>query len=218
MTDDESRRGSADDTPPERADEASQQPAPELADSIYPPTKTVFTDPALNKGVPADPGFVRVLSAVEITIGVTLFALTVIGTMLQVLGRYIPALGWRGAGEMALLSMIALTFAMAGYLVGRNGHIVLEMFDGLLEGKKLFAVLRIVSAVIMAATSIMLAYEAFVKIEVEWVRTSAALHLPIGVLYLFALLGFLSAAVHSIFKIPFAHRPERKLDIGEMEG
>ena len=56
------------------------------------------------------------------------------------------------------------------------------------------------------------------KIETEWGRLSAAMHVPMGVLYLFALVGFLSAAIHSSFKIPFANRPERKLDIGEMEG
>ena len=81
-----------------------------------------------------------------------------------------------------------------------------------------FVALRVISAVIMVATSLALAYEAFVKIETEWGRLSAAMHVPMGVLYLFALVGFLSAAIHSAFKIPYANRPERKLDIGEMEG
>ena len=44
------------------------------------------------------------------------------------------------------------------------------------------------------------------------------MHIPLGVLYVFALIGFLSAAVHSAVKIPYANRPERKLDISEMEG
>ena len=56
------------------------------------------------------------------------------------------------------------------------------------------------------------------KIETEWGRLSAAMHLPIGMLYIFALIGFLSAAIQSGFKIPYANRPEHKLDIGEMEG
>ena len=89
---------------------------------------------------------------------------------------------------------------------------------GLLAGKKLFIALRVVSAIIMVATSLALAYEAFVKIEIEWARASAAMHVPLGVLYVFALIGFLSAAVHSAVKIPYANRPERKLDISEMEG
>ncbi len=190
----------------------------EPEESIYEHTNTSYTVPQLNEGVPPDPRFMRVLSAVEVAIGVLLFALLFLGVMYQVLGRYFPAIGWVGAGEMALLSMVAMTFITTGYLVGRNGHIVLEVFDQVLAGKKLFIALRVVSAIIMVATSLALAYEAFVKIEIEWARASAAMHIPLGTLYVFALLGFLSAAVHSAVKIPYANRPERKLDISEMEG
>lgn len=190
----------------------------EPEESIYEHTNTSYTVPQLNEGVPPDPRFMRVLSAVEVAIGVVLFALLFLGVMYQVLGRYFPAIGWVGAGELALLSMVAMTFITTGYLVGRNGHIVLEVFDQVLAGKKLFIALRVVSAIIMVATSLALAYEAFVKIEIEWARASAAMHIPLGTLYVFALLGFLSAAVHSAVKIAYANRPERKLDISEMEG
>ncbi|MCR2785938.1 MULTISPECIES: TRAP transporter small permease subunit [unclassified Microbacterium] len=190
----------------------------EPEESIYGNTNTYYTIPKLNQGVPPDPRFMRILSTVEVTIGVTLFALLFFGVMYQVLGRYFPAVGWVGAGELALLAMVAMTFITTGYLVGRNGHIVIEVFDQMLAGKKLFTALRIVSAVIMAATSLALAYEAFVKIEIEWARASAAMHIPLGMLYVFALIGFLSAAFHSIMKIPYAHRPERQLNISEMEG
>lgn len=213
-------------TGPEQPPEPEQPAEPDkavdapkvLGDSIYGETSTFYTTPKLNQGVPSDPKFIRVLSRIEITIGVILFALIVIGVMYQVLGRYFPAVGWVGAGELALLSMVAMTFITTGYLVGRNGHIVLEVFDELLAGTKLFVALRVVSAVIMVATCLALAFEAFVKIESEWGRLSAAMHVPLGVLYLFALVGFVSAAIHSAIKIPFAHRPEHKLDIGEMEG
>lgn len=201
---------------PEKAADSARDAA--LGDSIYPATNTFYTTPKLNQGVPADPTFIRVLSAIEITIGVALFACIVFGVMYQVLGRYFPAISWVGAGELALLSMIALTFITTGYLVGRNGHIVLEIFDEMLAGTRLFVALRVISAVIMVVTSLALAYEAWVKIDTEWGRLSAAMHMPLGVLYIFALVGFLSAAIHSSFKIPYANRPERKLDIGEMEG
>ena len=191
---------------------------PGIGESIFPHTNTYYTAPKLNQGVPRDPVFIRALSAIEITIGVALFALIVFGVMYQVLGRYFPSIGWVGAGEIALLSMIAMTFITTGYLVGRNGHIVLEIFDELLAGTKLFVALRVISAIIMIVTSLALAYEAFVKLDAEWGRLSAAMNLPIGILYLFALIGFVSAAIHSGFKIPYANRPEKKLDIGEMEG
>jgi TRAP-type C4-dicarboxylate transport system permease small subunit len=201
---------------PEKAPEPATDTGP--GDSIYGHTNTYYTIPKLNQGVPPDPRLIKVLSAVEITVGVVLFSLIVFGVMYQVLGRYFPAIGWVGSGELALLSMVAMTFITTGYLVGRNGHIVLEIFDELLAGRKLFVALRIISALIMVVTSLALAYEAYVKIAIEWGRASAAMHIPLGVLYIFALVGFLSAAVHSAYKIPYAHRPERKLDIGEMEG
>ena len=202
---------------PEPEKPAGPPAEPGIGESIFPHTNTYYTAPKLNQGVPRDPAFIRGLSAIEITLGVALFALIVFGVMYQVLGRYFPAIGWVGAGEIALLSMIAMTFITTGYLVGRNGHIVLEIFDELLAGTKLFVALRVISAIIMIATSLALAYEAYVKLEAEWGRLSAAMNLPIGILYLFALIGFVSAAIHSGFKIPYASRPEKKLDIGEME-
>jgi len=211
--------GNGPEQPPEAPEpEKSAQPDKALGDSIYGETSTFYTAPQLNKGVPDDPKFIKVLSSVELTIGVVLFALIVFGVMYQVLGRYFPAVSWVGAGELALMSMVAMTFITTGYLVGRNGHIVLEIFDELLAGSKLFVVLRVTSALIMAATSLALAFEAWVKIDAEWGRLSAAMHVPLGVLYIFALIGFLSAAIQSVFKIPYANRPEHQLDIGEMEG
>ena len=211
--------GNGPEQPPEPAEpEKPAQPDKALGDSIYGDTSTFYTAPQLNKGVPDDPKFIKVLSTIEISIGVVLFALIVFGVMYQVLGRYFPDVNWTGAGELALMSMVAMTFITTGYLVGRNGHIVLEIFDGLLAGTKLFVALRVISAIIMALTSLALAYEAFVKIETEWGRLSAAMHIPLGSLYIFALIGFLSAAIQSGFKIPYANRPEHKLDIGEMEG
>ncbi len=148
-----------------------------------------------------------------------LFAFIVFGVMYQVLGRYFPDVNWIGAGELALMSMVAMTFITTGYLVGpQRPHRARGLRRAARRDTKLFVALRVISAVIMAATSLALVYEAFVKIETEWGRLSAAMHIPLGVLYIFALIGFLSAAIHSVFKIPYANRPEHKLDIGEMEG
>lgn len=178
----------------------------------------MFTVPELNADAPAEPLPLRVLSRIEVVIGVTLFGLIFIGVMYQVLGRYVPEVAWIGAGEMALLSMVAMTFITMGYLVGRNGHVVIEVFDGALRGRRLFVALRVISAVIMVITCIALAYDAYNKVGAEWGRQSAALGIPLGVLYLFALFGGISSGIHSAWKIPHAHRPERQLEISEMEG
>jgi len=202
----------------DRNPEPDNAPDPEVEASSSAPTSNSRLAPKHAEGVPIEPLALRIWSAVELTIGVILFALIVIGVMYQVIGRYFPQIGWVGAGELALLSMIAMTFTVTGYLVGRNGNIVLEIFDQVLAGSRAFTVLRVVSALIMVVTCLALAYEAIVKIGIEWNRASAAMRVPVGTLYVFALVGFVSAAVHSAWKIPYANRPERKLEISEMEG
>lgn len=187
-------------------------------DSIFGRTDTVFTTPEMNAGVPRESWFIRLLSNTEVIISVILFAAIFFGVMYQVAGRYFPAVSWTGAGELALLAMIAMTFMMMGYLTGRNGHIVIEVFDGMLRGRKLFVALRVVAATIMVVTSIGLVYDAYVKIGLEWMRVSAAMGIPLGILYIFAFIGGLSTGIHSLWKIPHANRPERQLEISEMEG
>lgn len=191
---------------------------PDGEKSIFGSTETVYSTPVLNADAPREPLVLRLLSRVEVAVSVALFGAIFVGVMYQVLGRYVPSVAWVGAGELALLSMIAMTFVTMGYLTGRNGHIVIEVFDGVLAGKKLFVVLRVISAVIMVATSIALIYDAVVKISLEWMRVSAAMGIPLGILYIFAFVGGLSTGLHSAWKIPYAHRPERKLEIEEMEG
>lgn len=186
--------------------------------SIFGRTETVFTTPDLNADAPKESWLIRGLSSIEMAVGVILFAGIFLGVMHQVIGRYFPAVSWVGAGELALLSMIAMTFLMMGYLTGRNGHIVIEVFDGLLRGKKLFVALRVVAALIMVATSAALVYDAYVKVSLEWMRVSAAMGIPLGILYIFAFVGGVSTGIHSIWKIPHANRPERQLEISEMEG
>jgi TRAP-type C4-dicarboxylate transport system permease small subunit len=164
------------------------------------------------------PAVIRWVSRLEIWAGTIFFALIFFGVMYQVLGRYIPAVAWVGAGEVARLSMVALTFVVAGYLIGKNGHIVIEVFDAILEGKKLFVVLRIFAAVVMVLTCGALAWEAFLMIEQGWGRVSTSLHMPLAVIYIFAFVGFVSGTLHSLVKITSAGRPEPRLDISEMEG
>ncbi|MWB97214.1 TRAP transporter small permease [Agromyces seonyuensis] len=185
--------------------------------SIFGHTDSFYAVPELNRDAPRDPLALRWISKGELAIAMVLFAIVFIGVMYQVLGRYVPQAAWIGAGEAALLSMIALTFITTGYLVGRNGHIVLEIFDGLLAGTKLFVALRVVSAVIMVLICLALSYEAVIKIDSEWARASAAMRIPQGAIYVFALIGFVSGALNSAWKIPYANRPERKLELGEMD-
>ena len=169
-------------------------------------------------GLHQQPAIIRWLSKLEIWAGMVFFGLIFFGVMYQVLGRYIPPIAWVGAGEIARLSLVALTFVVAGYLIGKNGHIVIEVFDSMLKGTKLFVALRVFAAVVMVLTCGALAWESFLMVEQGWMRVSTVLHMPLAVLYIFALVGFTSGVLHSLAKIPAANRPEASLDISEMEG
>lgn len=187
-------------------------------ESIYGHTETVFTAPDLNAGAPQESLLTRFVSRIEIVLGIVFMTGILVGVMYQVIGRYIPAISWIGAGELALLSMVSMTFVMMGYLTGRNGHVAIEIFDRALKGTKLFVALRVFSAAVMTITCAALVYDAWEKIGDEWGRSSAAIGIPMGIVYIFAFAGGLSAGIHSIGKISNAHRPERQLEIDEMEG
>lgn len=167
---------------------------------------------------PHVPAPIRWLSRIEMGAAMILFLLIFLGVIYQVLGRYIPAIAWVGAGEVARLSQVALTFILAGYLIGRNGHIVIEVFDGILEGKKLFTALRVFASSVVILICGALVWESILTIEEGWVRKTPSLHMPLAILYIFALIGFASGILHSIVKIINANKPEPKLDISEMEG
>ncbi|MGO1467490.1 MAG: TRAP transporter small permease [Microbacterium gubbeenense] len=189
---------------------------PDPGESIFGHTDTVFPDPAPVRGAPDEPLPLRVFSRIEMLLSAVFFVGILVGVLYQVLGRYVPAVSWIGAGELALLSMVSLTFLMMGYLTGRNGHVTIEIFDRLLDGKKLFVALRIFSAVVMVVTCAWMVFDAWEKIGAEMGRSTAAIGIPMGIIYVFAFVGGLSAGIHSALKIPYANRPERQLEIEGM--
>ncbi|SJM67106.1 hypothetical protein CZ774_15215 [Frigoribacterium sp. JB110] len=158
----------------------------------------------------------RLLSKVEIVVGSVFFVGILVGVIYQVLGRYVPSISWIGAGELALLSMVSMTFVMIGYLVGRNGHVTIELFDRLLRGGRLFVALRVFSAAVVLISCAWLAFESWEKIGAEMGRASAAIGLPVGIVYVFALIGCASGLIHSALKVRYANRPERRLEVDGM--
>lgn len=133
-------------------------------------TDSVFPDPEAVSGAPHEPAPMRAVSRIEMFLASVAFCGILVGVLYQVLGRYVPSVSWIGAGELALLSMVSLNFLMIGYLTGRNGHITIEIFDTMLAGKKSFVALHVFSALIMLATCIWMAVDAWAKIGAEMSR------------------------------------------------
>lgn len=132
----------------------------------------------------------------------------------QVISRYIPSLNWPGVSELANYSLVVLTFIMVGYLIGKNGHITIKVIDYLARGRA-FAVVRAVSALCVAVICGLLAWEAYALVLAYPTRRTAALQIPIWILYMVPLAGFASGTIRALINIVTAGRPERKFDAAE---
>ena len=81
-----------------------------------------------------EPRILRVWASVELGIACVSLVVIFVTVLWQVISRYVPALNWPGVGELANYSLIVLTFIMVGYLIGKNGHITIQIIDYLVEG------------------------------------------------------------------------------------
>ena len=73
--------------------------------------------------------FGRILTGIELAIGVAALLLIFFLVLLQALQRYLPIDGWPWTGELARFCLVWLTFVVAGVLVSSDSHIAIEMID-----------------------------------------------------------------------------------------
>ena len=161
-----------------------------------------------------EPAILRAWAAAEIAIACVFLVITFVTVMWQVISRYAPSLSWPGAGELANYSLIAITFIMVGYLIGRNGHITIQIIDYLVKGKA-FVVVKAVSAAFTALICAVLAYESYALILAFPNRMTAALGIPVWILYAVPLAGFTSGTVRAVIRIFTANQPDRVFETAE---
>jgi TRAP-type C4-dicarboxylate transport system permease small subunit len=148
----------------------------------------------------AEPAVLRVWASVELAIGAVAVAVIFVSVLWQVVSRYMPALNWPGVGELANYSLIVLTFITVGYLIGNNGHITIQVIDFIAKGRAM-VVVKAVSAACTAVICALLAWEAIELILAYPNRRTAALEIPIWILYAFPLVGFASGTVRAVVRI-----------------
>lgn len=158
-----------------------------------------------------EPRILRAWASVELAIGCAFLVAIFVSVLWQVISRYVPALNWPGVGELGNYSLVGLTFIMVGYLIGQNGHIAIKIIDYLVKGRA-FAVVKAVSALFTAVICALLAWEAFALIRAYPTRTTAALGIPLWMLYAVPLAGFVSGTVRAVVQIFIANRPEIAFD------
>jgi TRAP-type C4-dicarboxylate transport system permease small subunit len=174
-------------------------------------------DPAAGVADPArrqEPAVLRAWASVELAIACVALVVIFISVLWQVVSRLVPALNWPGVGELAGYSLIVLTFIMVGYLIGNNGHITIQIIDYLAKGRAL-VVVKILSAACTAAICALLVWEAYALIKAYPNRRTAALGIPIWILYAVPLVGFTSGTVRALVRIFYAGRDDVVLDAAE---
>ena len=170
------------------------------------PSGLPYTQPAWR-----EPAFLRAWAAAEMGVACLVLVLIFVSVLWQVISRYVPALNWPGVGELANYSLIVLTFVMVGYLIGKNGHIAIQIIDYVAKGKA-FVVVKALSAACVAVICALLAWEAYELIRAFPTRTTAALGIPVWLLYAVPLAGFTSGVVRAVVRIFTANQPEEVFD------
>lgn len=158
---------------------------------------------------PPEPRVLRWLGKFEEALAVFFFCTLIFGVLWQVLGRYLPILNWPGAGEIARYSLMAITFVCVGFLIGNGGQITVSVIDSVVKKERGRRVVRFIAALLLTALCIMLAREAVGLISQGFVRTTAVLQIPMGLLFFLPLFGFVSGAIRSIERLLRFKYPDR---------
>ena len=147
----------------------------------------------------------RVLRVIEIgeatTGGLLLLAILVL-VMIQVIVRFSPLGGWAWTGELARFSLMWLTFILAGYLLGRDQHISLDVIDHILSDRGRRAVV-IFSHLVVAAICAVLVYAGVDLVQAQSRIRSTAAEIPMSLVYAIPTVGFALTALRALIG-PFA--------------
>lgn len=139
---------------------------------------------------------VRVLTAVEIGLGVLAMLIIFVLVLAQAVQRYLPVEGWPWTGELARFSLVWLTFVTAGVLVSSDSHIAIESIDAV-RNALVRRVVRVASCLTVAAVGALLTAEAWALMRTQGVLRSPAMGMPMSWLYGLSIVGFVSTTVRA---------------------
>ena len=140
---------------------------------------------------------VRVMTGIELALGVACLLLIFGLVLLQAAQRYLPIDGWPWTGELARFALVWLTFLVAGVLVTTDSHISIEMIDSV-PSELVRRVVRVISCLIVAAIGVALCAEAWELAHTQGILKSPALRMPMSWLYAISLIGFVSVVVRAL--------------------
>ncbi len=141
---------------------------------------------------------VRVLTAIELAIGIAALLLIFFLVLAQAAQRYLPFDGWPWTGELARFCLVWLTFVVAGVLVTSDSHIAIEMVDAI-DNEVVRRIVRVISCVVVAAIGAALTAEAWSLTMDQGIIKSPAMRMPMSWLYAISLVGFVSTTLRAAF-------------------
>ncbi|MFD1826996.1 MULTISPECIES: TRAP transporter small permease [Mumia] len=141
---------------------------------------------------------VRVLTAIELAIGIAALLLIFFLVLAQAAQRYLPFDGWPWTGELARFCLVWLTFVVAGVLVTSDSHIAIEMVDAI-DNEVVRRIVRVISCVVVAAVGAALTAEAWSLTMDQGIIKSPAMRMPMSWLYAISLVGFVSTTLRAAF-------------------
>lgn len=139
----------------------------------------------------------RAITVLELVLAGIFLTTIFVLVLIQAAQRYLPIDGWSWTGELARFSLVWLTFTTAGVLVSRDGHISLEMLDGL-RSEPLRRAIRVISCLIVAAVGVALVVEAWTLVDTQGILKSPAMRMPMSWFYGLTLIGFVSTIIRSL--------------------
>lgn len=139
---------------------------------------------------------VRVVTAIEIAAAALALALILVLVLVQAGQRYLPVDGWTWTGELARYGLVWVTFSATGVLVTRDGHIALQLVDGL-RSEVLKRAVHVFAMVVVSLTGVGFSFACWSLIQESGNLTTPSLGIPMPWIYVLPLVGFLSTAVRA---------------------
>jgi TRAP-type C4-dicarboxylate transport system permease small subunit len=149
---------------------------------------------------------VRVVEIAEMVIGGLLVTLILTLVMIQVVLRFTPTAGWAWTGELAKFAMVWIAFILSGYLMGRDGHVTLDIVDHFLP-ERVLRVVIVVAQLITAAICVAAAYEGYHLVNNQVAIKSPAAQIPMSFIYFVPMIGMGLTAVRCVINILTRRKP-----------
>ncbi|WP_169570680.1 TRAP transporter small permease [Nocardioides insulae] len=137
------------------------------------------------------------LTTVELGISALAAAMIFVLILVQAGQRYLPIDGWTWTGELARYGLVWLTFSACGVLVTRDGHIALQLVDSI-RNQAVVRSVHVFALLVVAATGAGFAWACWTLITESQNLTTPSLGMPMWVVYLIPLIGFVSTTIRGL--------------------